>query len=142
MPFKKGNIPHNKKPEFSERKDKDGYVLIKVNGNYIPKRRYVYESNFGKISKENFVIHIDGNNENFEPENLKEVSKKQFMLSQRNDKKAGEGVKRRWSISFNLNQLGIKRAWYRNEHQMSGGNLQIDKYEKRKNPDLIADEIY
>lgn len=73
--FKKGNIPPNRKEIGSERIDKNGYIEIKIqdgklNKNWIKKHRYIYEQANGKIPKGHKVIFADGNNRNFNINNL------------------------------------------------------------------------
>lgn len=73
--FKKGNIPPNRREIGSERIDKNGYVEIKIqdgnlNKNWIKKHRYIYEQANGKIPKGHKVIFADGNNRNFDINNL------------------------------------------------------------------------
>ena len=88
--FEKGNIPPNRRPIGSERVDRrDGGVLIKVqNGhlqrNWMPKGRYIYEQIHGKIPKGHKVIFADGNNKNFEPDNLILVSNAEELIMNRN----------------------------------------------------------
>lgn len=73
--FKKGNIPPNRREIGSERIDQNGYIEIKIqdgklNKNWIKKHRYIYEQANGKIPKGHKVIFADGNNRNFNINNL------------------------------------------------------------------------
>lgn len=73
--FKKGNIPANVRDIGSERIDRDGYLLIKIqnghgNNNWIRKHRYLYEQAYGKIPKGYRLIFADGNKRNFDLSNL------------------------------------------------------------------------
>ena len=74
--FKKGSVPPNRRPIGSERIDsKDGYVHVKVqdghkNDNWKPKHILVWEEHNGPIPKGHVIIFGDGNNRNFEPDNL------------------------------------------------------------------------
>lgn len=77
--FKKGNISANNVPIGTERKNKNGYIEIKVrdacgNKNWELKQRYLYEKQFGKIPSKHKVIFADGNIYNFEIDNLILVS--------------------------------------------------------------------
>lgn len=87
--FKKGNVPPNRRPIGSERVDKNGYILIKVqdghkNKNWIRKHRYLYEQAHGKIPKGHKVIFADGNNRNFDLNNLILVSDaEELIMNQR-----------------------------------------------------------
>lgn len=98
--FKKGNIPGNRRELFEERIDKDGYIAIKVqdgnlNKNWQQKHRYIYECHYGKIPKGHKVIFLDGNNRNFDIDNLKLVSNAEELIMNRrklryNDKELTE----------------------------------------------------
>lgn len=87
--FKKGNIPSNRRPIGSERIDKNGYIIIKIrdghkNKNWISKHRYLYEQAYGKVPKGHKVIFADGNNRNFNLENLILVSNaEELIMNQR-----------------------------------------------------------
>ena len=68
--FKKGNVPSNRRIIGSERVGKDGYILIKVQDgklkrNWMPKHRYLYEQEYGKIPEGYKLIFADGNKLNF-----------------------------------------------------------------------------
>lgn len=87
--FKKGNIPANRRPIGSERIDKrDGSILIKVQDghkqqNWMGKHRYIYEQAYGKIPKGHKVIFADGNNRNFDLNNLVLVSNAEELIMNR-----------------------------------------------------------
>lgn len=88
--FKKGNIPANHRPIGSERVDnRDGFILIKVQDghlqkNWMSKSRYIYEQAHGKIPKGHKVIFADGNNRNFDLDNLILVSNaEELIMNQR-----------------------------------------------------------
>lgn len=74
--FKSGNTPHNTRPMYSERMSKDGYIEIKVPGHkkFVPKHRWVWESNFGPIPKGYQIHFIDGDRTNFDISNLEMIS--------------------------------------------------------------------
>jgi hypothetical protein len=79
--FKKGQIPVNLKPEGSERKDKDGHILIKVGNTYVHKQRYIYEQTHGiEVPKDHVVAFADGNKENFDISNLVLMTMAENML--------------------------------------------------------------
>mgnify|MGYP000006658893 FL=1 len=87
--FKKGNVPANRRPIGSERIDKDGYILIKMqdghkNNNWIRKHRYLYEQAYGKIPKGHKVIFADGNNRNFDLDNLVLITDAEGLIMNRN----------------------------------------------------------
>lgn len=77
--FKKGNTPINQKPLYSERRCKDGYIMIKVpepnpytgaKTRYLAKHIWIWEQNHGKVPKNHVVIFKDGNKEHCEIDNL------------------------------------------------------------------------
>lgn len=73
----KQNANYNTKPLYSERIDKDGYVLIKINekGKFVPKHRWLYEQNHKcKIPKGYVVTFLDGNKQNLDISNLALIS--------------------------------------------------------------------
>ena len=77
--FKKGQMPHNWKPEGSERIDKDGYLMIKVNGKFIPKHRYIYEQHYGKIPKGLIIVFKDKNTKNLDINNLEAIDREEHQ---------------------------------------------------------------
>lgn len=79
--FKKGHEPHNFKPIGFTRTGKDGYRIIKTEKGFIPEARYIYEKHHGvKLSKNENVIYLDGNNQNTSIENLRAVTRAENML--------------------------------------------------------------
>lgn len=83
--FKKGNIPANRRPIGSERISARDGILIKIrdghkNRNWVAKSRYVYEQAHGKIPKGHKVIFADGNNRNFDLNNLVLVSNAEELI--------------------------------------------------------------
>lgn len=88
--FKKGNIPANARAIGSERVDKNGYILIKIqdghkNKNWVRKHRYLYEQAYGKVPKGHKVIFADGDNRNFDLDNLILVSDAEELIMNRNN---------------------------------------------------------
>jgi hypothetical protein len=80
--FKKGNKPQTWMPVGSETVDKDGYLKRKVadtgtkKNNWVHVHRLTWEQHHGrKIPAGHIVIFVDGNNRNFEPENLRLISR-------------------------------------------------------------------
>ena len=80
--FKKGHLPANSKVIYSERLSKEGYIEIKVGLNrWISKHRYIWEQHYKKeVPKGKVVIFLDGNNRNFEIENLKLISRGALLI--------------------------------------------------------------
>lgn len=82
--FKKGNKPHNWVPLRSERITKDGYIQVKIDEgrfqhNWRGKHILIWEGENGPVPKGHAVIFGDGNNRNFELDNLILVSRKQLV---------------------------------------------------------------
>ena len=81
--FKKGNIPLNTRPIGFERMGKGGVIEVKTNGKkaFRSKHSVLWEAYHDKkIPKGHVVIFVDGNNRNFEKENLCLVSRAELML--------------------------------------------------------------
>ncbi len=87
--FKTGHDPHNTQPIGYERLSKDGYIEIKVrhlkngdsnNKNFEFKHRIIYEKNCGPIPEGMIVEFLDGDNRNFEPDNLILRTRKENLL--------------------------------------------------------------
>lgn len=81
--FKKGTIPPQHHEVGYIAHHKDGYSFIKVAE---PKKwqlyqRYVWEkAHRTKLSKDQIVIFLDGNKENFDLDNLAVVTRKELMI--------------------------------------------------------------
>lgn len=87
--FKKGNKPHNWVPIGSERISKDDYIQIKIQEgkfqhNWKGKHILIWEEHNGPVPKGYAVIFGDGNNRNFDPNNLILVSRQQLLTLNRN----------------------------------------------------------
>lgn len=80
--FKKGHLPHNTRKMHSERLSKDGYIEIKVGRNkWIGKHRYILEQHYKKkVPKGYAVIFLDGDNRNFDIDNLKLISRGALLI--------------------------------------------------------------
>lgn len=86
--FKKGHIPYNRLPINSERISKDGYVYVKVqdghlNKNWKLKHVLIWEQKNGPLPKGHAVIFGDGNNSNFDINNLILVTRRQLLTLNR-----------------------------------------------------------
>jgi hypothetical protein len=78
--FKKGNEPHNMKYDGHERKDKDGYVYVRIaKAKYVLKHRYVWEQQNGPIPKGNIIIFKDRDKSNIKIDNLQMITKLENM---------------------------------------------------------------
>lgn len=86
--FKKGNIPHNHRPLWSERTDADGYTYIKVRDvykgqNFELKHRWVYEQHHGPIPDDIIIEFVDGDKTNFDISNLIAVTRQENIAKNR-----------------------------------------------------------
>lgn len=88
--FKKGQIPHNEVPMWSERVDKEGYVWIKIPehnphtdtnyiGRFVFKHRYIWEKENGNIPKGMALVFTDGDRSNCEINNLELVKRSELL---------------------------------------------------------------
>lgn len=70
--FRPGQTPHNTRPVGYERIDKNGYVLVKVEGErkMVHKHRHVWQQHYGPIPNGMLVTFRDGNRQNCDIENL------------------------------------------------------------------------
>ena len=82
--FKKGHLPHNHRPLWSERVSKDGYIEISVpeknpytgfKTRFKHKHIWLWEQVHGKVPDGYVVIFKDGNVRNFEPTNFELVTR-------------------------------------------------------------------
>ena len=80
--FQKGHRPQTWVPVGSEAVDKNGYLKRKIADTGIKKNDWVHvhrqtwEKHHGrKVPEGHIVIFVDGNNRNFEPENLRLISR-------------------------------------------------------------------
>ena len=88
--FKKGHMPHNHLPVGSERvrtshperRTKDDYIDVKVAepNKWRGKHIVIWEEHNGPVPKGHAVIFGDGDNRNFDPNNLILVSRKQLAI--------------------------------------------------------------
>ena len=82
--FKKGNKPHNWVPIGSERITKDGYIQVKIQDgkfqkNWRGKHIIIWEEANGPLPPGHAIIFGDGNNRNFDLDNLILVSRAQLV---------------------------------------------------------------
>lgn len=87
--FKEGHKPHNWVPIGSERITKDGYIQIKIQEgkfqhNWKGKHILIWEEHNGPLPKGHAVIFGDGDNRNFDIDNLIKVSRKQLLKLNQN----------------------------------------------------------
>lgn len=79
--FKKGQTPLNHRPVGSERRDKDGYLLVKTKEPNVweLKHRIVWEDKHGEIPDSHAVVFKDGNIRNVTLDNLELISRQELM---------------------------------------------------------------
>ncbi|APQ73137.1 HNH endonuclease [Clostridium botulinum] len=84
--FKKGSTPINHRPVGSERITVDGYTEIKVEepNKWRLKQQLIWEKYNGPVPKGYVVIFGDGNQHNFNPDNIILVSRQQLLILNRN----------------------------------------------------------
>lgn len=88
--FNKGNKPANYKPVGTERVDRDGYILIKVqdhgkwNERWRHKHKVIWEKVNGMVPKGHCIMFLDGNKQNITLENLKLITNGQLGQMNRN----------------------------------------------------------
>lgn len=71
--YKKGNVPYKTRPIGAERVNRDGFVVVKIANprTWRLKHHVIYEKSTGiKIGRWDKVIFLDGNNRNFDINNL------------------------------------------------------------------------
>lgn len=93
--FKRGDPPKNAQPLWHERENKDGYISLHVpepdprNGykhRYQLKHIWIWEqANGRKLPRGHAVIFLDGNKRNFDPDNLKLVTRAQLLALNRHN---------------------------------------------------------
>lgn len=84
--YKKGHIPWHTREIYSERLDKDGYVLIKLDDRNKWKRKHIWiwEKEYGEVPKGHIIIFRDNNKYNFDIDNLKCISRSVNAVINRN----------------------------------------------------------
>lgn len=101
--FKKGQVPPNRKPLWSERVDDEGYTWMKVPEEdpytgfptrYKLKHVWIYEQEHGPVPKGYVVIFKDQNKKNIDPENLLAITRADLArLNQAGYKEAPDELK-------------------------------------------------
>lgn len=90
--FKQGQLPPNTDPIGTEKVLKDGYIWVKINDmpkakkniNWKQKQKLIWEQVNGSVPDGYFVMFADGNNRNFDIENLVLVTKAEMLYLNRN----------------------------------------------------------
>lgn len=110
--FKKGQPARNHKPVGTERIDRDGYVIVKVQDDgpwhkrWHPKHKLEWEKVHGKIPPGFVLIFLDGNKQNITMENLKLVTQAQNL--QLNRKQWRSEIPEATLAGVNLTQIQAK----------------------------------
>lgn len=80
--FKKGFTPWHTKELYSERLDKDGYILIKIAepNKWVRKYRWLYEQEHGAIPENSVIIFADGDKTNLNTDNLICVTRNELKV--------------------------------------------------------------
>lgn len=110
--FKKGQPARNHKPVGTERIDRDGYVIVKVQDDgpwhkrWRPKHKVEWEKVHGKIPPGFVLIFLDGNKQNITMENLKLVTQAQNL--QLNRKQWRSEIPEATLAGVNLTQIQAK----------------------------------
>lgn len=80
--FVRGHKPHNTRPMYSERINKDGYIEIKVpeRKGFVQKHRWIWERHHGAIPKDCQIHFIDSNPQNCDISNLEIITQKENAL--------------------------------------------------------------
>lgn len=80
--FKKGLKPPLYRPVGSERIDRDGYIVIKVEDHkpWKLKHRHIWEQHNGPIPKGHVILFNNGDKTDFRIENLLLISRKQLAI--------------------------------------------------------------
>lgn len=90
--FHTGNVPANTDPIGTEKVLADGYVWVKIadhpkakkTDNWKQKQRLIWEQLHGPLPDNVKVIFLDGNNRNFDPDNLAPVTNREHLEMNRN----------------------------------------------------------
>lgn len=90
--FRAGHMPANTDPVGTEKVLADGYVWVKIadhpkakkTDNWKQKQRLIWEQLHGPLPDNVKVIFLDGNNRNFDPDNLAPVTNREHLEMNRN----------------------------------------------------------
>ena len=113
--FKKGNVPWCTRELYSERIDKDGYILIKIAepNKWVGKHRWVYEQEHGAIPANSVIIFADGDKNNLDIDNLICVTRNELKVL--NKYKLISSFPELTKTGLNVAKLKIKLAELRKE---------------------------
>lgn len=113
--FKKGFTPWHTKELYSERLDKDGYILIKIAepNKWVRKHRWLYEQEYGAIPENSVIIFADGDKSNLDIDNLLCVTRNELKIL--NKCRLISSVAELTKTGLNIAKLKIKLAEIRKE---------------------------
>lgn len=79
--FKKGSLVWNRKPVGTERTNSEGYIEIKLAEPNVweLKQRAIWKSIHGELSAGDYVRFVDGDRQNFSPDNLRLIARQENM---------------------------------------------------------------
>ena len=113
--FKKGFSPWHTRELYSERLDKDGYILIKIAkpNKWVRKHRWIYEQKFGAIPENCVILFADGDKSNLSIENLICVTRNELKVL--NKCKLISSIAELTKTGLNIAKIRIKLAELRKE---------------------------
>lgn len=113
--FKKGFSPWHTRELYSERLDKDGYILIKIAkpNKWVRKHRWIYEQKFGAIPENCVILFADGDKSNLSIENLICVTRNELKVL--NKCRLISSVPELTKTGLNIAKIRIKLAELRKE---------------------------
>lgn len=86
-------------------KNKEGYIVVRVDNKYVKEHRLVMESHLGRLLKsDEHIHHIDGNRENNNLNNLRVVSNSEHLRIEWTEE-------RRKAHSLRIKKLRSERNW-------------------------------
>ena len=113
--FKKGFSPWHTRELYSERLDKDGYILIKIAkpNKWVRKHRWIYEQKFGAIPENCVILFTDGDKTNLDVDNLICVTREELKVL--NKCRLISSVPELTKTGLNIAKIKIKLAELRRE---------------------------
>ena len=113
--FKKGFSPWHTRELYSERLDKDGYILIKIAkpNKWVRKHRWIYEQEHGTIPDNSVIIFADGDKTNLNTDNLICVTRNELKVL--NQCRLISSVPELTKTGLNIAKIRIKLAELRKE---------------------------
>ncbi len=106
--FKKGQVPHNLKPDGYERVTVDGYVEVKENGKFVQKHRKIWEEVNGPVPKGFIIIFRDNDKLNVTIDNLEMITREENIIRNNLAKGYDRDIQKAEYLRVKINQK-IKR---------------------------------